>query len=104
MKGEIIMTKDSLLIKESFFRQKHIKLLRKRAGGDTYVIVYIKMLMFKRPHKDLTYSGSIEDIAKNLSEDIDERYQDVKDTIDLLYKMNMISIDNLNIVRSVNDD
>ena len=32
-----------LKLKEGFFEQKIIKKLRKIAGGDTYVIIYLKM-------------------------------------------------------------
>ena len=34
-----------LQLKEDFFRQKEIKLLRKIAGGDTYTIIYLKMML-----------------------------------------------------------
>ena len=34
-----------LKLKNDFFRGKHIKMLRKIAGGDTYTIIYLKMIM-----------------------------------------------------------
>ena len=34
-----------LKLKDDFFRQKEIKKLRKIAGGDTYTIIYLKMLL-----------------------------------------------------------
>ena len=36
-----------LQLKEDFFRQKEIKLLRKIAGGDTYTIIYLKQELFQ---------------------------------------------------------
>lgn len=34
-----------LKLPDGFFRQKAIKKLRKIAGGDTYTIIYLKMLL-----------------------------------------------------------
>ncbi len=34
-----------LKLPDDFFRQKPIKKLRKIAGGDTYTIIYLKMLL-----------------------------------------------------------
>lgn len=34
-----------LKLHEDFFRQKDIKKLRQIAGGDTYTIIYLKMLL-----------------------------------------------------------
>ena len=34
-----------LKLKNDFFRGKHIKMLRKIAGGDTYTIIYLKMII-----------------------------------------------------------
>ena len=65
-----------LKLYEGFFRQKEIKKLRKVAGGDTYTIIYLKMLL-----KSLASNGAlffeyvensfIEELALDLDEDVE---------------------------------
>lgn len=70
---------------DDFFRQKEIKKLRRIPGGDTYTIIYQKMLL--RSIKDdwkLYYDGVEEDFASELAYDIDEDVEAVKVTIQFL--------------------
>lgn len=75
-----------LKLKDDFFTEnKRIKKLRKIAGGDTYTIIYLKMLL--RSLKDngkLYYEGVEEDFASELALDIDEDEENVKITVQFL--------------------
>lgn len=71
-----------LKLKEDFFRQKDIKKLRKLAGGEVFIIIYLKMLL--RSLKDdgrLYYEGVEDDFPAELALDIDEEEENVKMTI-----------------------
>ena len=74
-----------LKLSEDFFRQKEIKQLRKLAGGDTFTIIYLKMLL--RSMTDggrLYYEGIEKDFASELALDIDEELCDVEVTVSFL--------------------
>ena len=74
-----------LKLSEDFFRQKEIKKLRKIAGGDTYTVIYLKMLL--RSMEDggkLYYEGYESDFASELALDIDEDVENVKMTVAFL--------------------
>lgn len=74
-----------LKLKDDFFRQKEIKQLRKIAGGDSYTIIYLKMLL--RSLKDngkLYYEGVESDFVSELALDIDEDVENVKMTVAFL--------------------
>lgn len=74
-----------LKLKDDFFRQKEIKQLRRIAGGDTFTIIYLKMLL--RSLKDngkLYYEGIDEDFVSELALDIDEDVENVKITVSFL--------------------
>lgn len=68
-----------LKFKEDFFGSKRMKKLRKMAGGDTYIIIYLKMqLKALRSEGVLTYTGLEENFADELALDIDENPEDVR--------------------------
>lgn len=74
-----------LKLKDDFFRQKEIKQLRRIAGGDTFTIVYLKMLL--RSLKDdgkLYYEGIEQNFVSELALDIDEDEDNVKVTVSFL--------------------
>ena len=74
-----------LKLKEDFFRQKEIKKLRKLAGGDTFTVIYLKMLL--RSLKDdgrLYYEGIESDFPAELALDIDEDEDNVRVTVAFL--------------------
>ena len=66
-----------LKFKDDFFDSKRIKKLRKMAGGDTYVVIYLKMQL-KALRTDGEYTGIEENFADELALDIDENPDDVR--------------------------
>lgn len=80
-----------LKLKEDFFSSKRIKKMRSIAGGDTYTIIYLKMLL--KALKDdgyLYFDGLMESFAEELALDIDEKPDDVKITIQLLNTLGLM--------------
>lgn len=84
-----------LKLKDDFFRQKEIKKLRKIAGGDTYTIIYLKMLLLaiKNDNK-LYFDGVEEDFASELALELDEEEDNVKVTLSFLSRQNMLEMIN----------
>ncbi|EGO8494390.1 DnaD domain protein [Enterococcus sp. AZ050] len=82
-----------LQLKEDFFNQKEIKLLRRIAGGDTYTIIYLKMLLLSLRDEGKLY---FEAIGDNFSEEIaltlDEAPEDVSITINYLENKGLLEI------------
>lgn len=77
-----------LKMPEDFFRQKRIKKLRKLAGGDTYTIIYIKLLMYvaKHDYRLLTENEDWEEIAS----EINEQPTNVENTIERLLTLGLV--------------
>lgn len=74
-------------IQESFFKQKELNKLRRMPKGDTYVIIYQKLLLRAILETDkLYYDGVEEDLATELAYEIDEDVDAVKVTVDFLMK------------------
>lgn len=71
-----------LKLTEDFFREKEIKQLRRMAGGDTFTIIYLKMLLcsLKNDGK-LYYEGIDSDFVSEVALDIDEDAENVKMTV-----------------------
>ncbi|XTR36669.1 phage replisome organizer N-terminal domain-containing protein [Paraclostridium tenue] len=84
-----------LKLKEDFFRQKEIKKLRRIAGGDTYTIIYLKMLLLalKNDNK-LYFEGVEEDFADELALELDEDGENVKMTLAFLQNQRLIEMIN----------
>lgn len=71
-----------LKFQSDFFDSKRIKKLRKMAGGDTYVIIYLKMqLKALKTGGVLEYTGVEEQFADELALDLDEEPDDVRVTL-----------------------
>ncbi len=71
-------------LKMEFF-DKRIKKLRKIAGGDTCVIIYLKMLLMSLPDEGvLYYDGIEEDFAEEIALELDEETENVRMTISYL--------------------
>ena len=82
-----------LKLHKDFFKRKEIKRLRKIAGGDTYTIIYLEMLL--RSIIDdgkLFFDGLEDDFASELALDIDEDEENVKITIQFLLKAGLLEI------------
>lgn len=82
-----------LQLKEDFFRQKEIKMLRKIAGGDTYSIIYLKMmLMSLKDEGKILYEGIGSNIAEEIALEIDEDIENVQITINYLMSKNLMVV------------
>jgi len=71
-----------LKLKEDFFSSKRIKKLRNMAGGDTYLIIYLK-LQLKAMKQDgiIKFDHLEQNIADELALDLDENPDDVAATL-----------------------
>lgn len=68
-----------LRFRDDFFDSKRIKKLRRMAGGDTYVIIYLKMqLKALKTDGVLEFTGIEQEFADELALDIDESADDVR--------------------------
>lgn len=71
-----------LRLHDDFFRSVRIKKLRRMAGGDTYVIIYLKMqLKAMKTDGVLTWRGYEQDFVEELAIDLDEEPDDVRVTL-----------------------
>lgn len=76
-----------LKLKEDFFSSKRIKKLRGMAGGDTYMIIYLKMqLLALKTEGILTWTGLEDSFADELALDLNENPDDV--AVTLMYLLN----------------
>lgn len=79
-----------LKLQDSFFG-KEIKLLRRIAGGDTYTIIYLKMLLLSLKNEGkIFYEGVCNSVAEEISLDIDEDTENVAITITYLEQKGML--------------
>ncbi len=78
-------------LKEGFFKQKAIKKLRKIAGGDTYTIIYLKMLLVAvRQGNRLFFEGVEDTFPEELALELDEDTENVKVTLSFLEHQGLI--------------
>ncbi|UUV99582.1 phage replisome organizer N-terminal domain-containing protein [Vagococcus luciliae] len=83
-----------LQLKTDFFDQKEIKLLRKIAGGDTYTIIYLKMLLASLKDEGRLYFEAIgDDFAEEIALLIDEDTENVSITLKFLQAKGLIEIE-----------
>lgn len=82
-----------LKLPKDFFEDKAIKKLRQIAGGDTYTIIYLKMLL-KSMEDDgkLFYEGIEDTICDEIALDINESADDVQVTISYLEKKGLLVV------------
>lgn len=80
-----------LKLKEDFFIDRPMRKLRKIAGGDTYTIIYIKlMLLSLRDNGRLYFENVEETFAEELALELEEKPDDVKVTIAYLKRMDLL--------------
>ncbi len=80
-----------LRLKDDFFGDKVIKKLRKLAGGDTYVIIYLKLqLLSIKNEGKLFFDGVEESFEEELALDIGEDVENVKVTVAYLERNNLL--------------
>ena len=71
-----------LKLKEDFFGSKRIKKLRNMAGGDTYLIIYLKLqLKAMKTDGTITFDHLEDNIADELALDLDENPDDIRATL-----------------------
>lgn len=87
-----------LKISKEFFDDKAIKRLRRLPGGDTYTIVYLKMLLSSLETDGLLVYESVEDNPiEEIALDIDEDVEAVEITLNYLVKKGLASYLNENV-------
>ena len=80
-----------LKLHRDFFQRKDIKRLRKIAGGDTYTIIYLKMLLKSIMSEGVLFFDNLEDdFVSELALDIDEDVENVKITVQYLLKVGLL--------------
>ena len=80
-----------LKLKEDFFTDKRIKRLRRISGGDTYTIIYLKLLLLSLKNSGKIYYDEVEtDFIKELALTIDETEDDVMVTVNYLVAQNLM--------------
>jgi len=81
-----------LKLKDDFFKQKEMKKLRKIAGGDTYTIIYLKMMLLSVKSEGKIYFEGLEDsFAEELALELDEDAENVSVVLKFLEKYKMIA-------------
>jgi predicted phage replisome organizer len=84
-----------LKLKDDFFNQKEIKRLRRIAGGDTYTIIYLKMLLLSLKNEGKIYFDEVcENFSDELSLEIDEDVENVQMTLSYLQSKGLLEIIN----------
>lgn len=80
-----------LKLKTDFFNSKEIKKLRKTAGGDTFVIIYLKMQLLSLKNEGKIYFDGIEeDFASEIALMLDEDPDNVRLTMAFLQNCSLI--------------
>ena len=68
-----------LKLQDNFFKNARIKKLRRLAGGDTYTIIYLKlMLLTTKSNGIFIYEGIENTIEEEIALKLDEKVEDVK--------------------------
>ena len=82
-----------LKLHKDFFQRKEIKRLRKIAGGDTYTIIYLKMLLRSiMSDGKLYFDGLEDDFAAEVALDLDESEENVQITITYLLNSGLLEM------------
>ncbi len=80
-----------LKLKADFFTNKRIKKLRRVAGGDTYVLIYLKMqLLSLKNDGELYFEGVEDNMIDEIALEIDEDVENVAVTVMYLIKNELI--------------
>lgn len=82
-----------LKLHKDFFQRKEIKRLRKIAGGDTYTIIYLKMLLRSiMSEGKLYFDGLEENFCSELALDLDESEENVQITVTYLLNSGLLEM------------
>ena len=83
-----------LKLYDDFFSSLRIKKLRKLAGGDTYLTIYLKMqLLAMKSDGILRWSGLEEDFTSELALELDEEPENIKVTLAYLLSCGLAETD-----------
>lgn len=78
-------------LQEDFFNRKEVKLLRKVAGGDTYTVIYLEMLLKSlKTNGKLYFEGIGDSFIEELALDIDEDIENVQVTVEYLRRKGLL--------------
>ena len=82
-----------LKLQDDFFQQKAIKKLRRIAGGDTYTVIYLKMLLVSLKNDGRLFFDGVEDnFHEELALELDEEEDNVKVTIQFLMSQGLLKL------------
>lgn len=82
-----------LKLPDNFFRQKSIKKLRRIAGGDTYTVIYLKMLLIAMQQNGRLYFEGVEDnFCEELALELDEETENVSVTVQFLVAQGLMEL------------
>lgn len=80
-----------LKLQDNFFNQKEIKMLRKVSGGDTFTIIYLKLLLVSLKNDGkIYYDGIANNMVEEIALDIDEDIENVQITFNFLQQKRLI--------------
>lgn len=80
-----------LKLPDNFFDDKSIKKLRRIAGGDTYTVIYLKMLLKSlKENGRIYYDGIEESVAEEIALDLDEDPDNVMVTLNFLKRYGLL--------------
>lgn len=86
-----------LKLQENYFDNLHIKKLRRLAGGDTYMVIYLKMQLASiRTGGVLEYQGIEDDFASELALSLDEDVENIRVVLMFLESCNLIEANDRN--------
>lgn len=82
-----------LKLQRDFFNNPEIKILRRVAGGDTYTLIYLEMLLMSLENEGYLYFEHIgDDMADELSAILSEKKEDVQFLLAFLENKSLIQI------------
>lgn len=82
-----------LRLDNNFFKNLAIKQLRRMSGGDTYVIIYQKMMLQSLENQGFIYfEGVLDSLAEEIAMSLDENIEDVQVTIAYFQSKGLLQI------------
>ncbi len=80
-----------LKISSNFFEQLFVKKFRKIAGGEVYIIIYLKLrLLSSKTNEKIFYEGIESNLYKELASKIDEKIEDIEIALMMFEKYKLI--------------
>lgn len=90
---EMTETQDYFRLYENFYSELPIKAIRKLAGGDTYVTVYLRMLIKAQANNGyIRHYGILPTLSEEIALDLGETRETITATLSILEKFNLIEI------------